>query len=615
MVFRGSDLLKRAARLERRGHGLRQPGHVSRKVLLVEGCPGKLGDLQKALAPLGFDAVSVGNERNALELIGKDRPAVVFSSIDLEEKGLEGYELCYWEGEKPPVPLVYIRASEEKGSLLGEKLGEALSFLARGQKDEPSAPETGPTDSIQEGSDTPARSEDFESATLQPESDELSGFRCRESDTSSEEHLVFSEYASADDIMQGFRDLGGENIGLGARFEDLLGRDAPRRPGVAPTVPEAAAGKTQQDKTTLEEFREEFRTLSATKGEVKTEAGPIDSVDRIFEQFLKVEEAVRSGEEDSRDGAESRAPGGEAPDEQFVAERGTEGSLYQRATDFVLRSIRSLNEGGSPDLKQGERLIQELDQSLAESQTLLMQATARDQDYSLSGHSVNVTILSLKIVQTLGWSSSGVRRVGLAALVHEIGVFKLPPGLAHSQAALDKTELNLLRRRPVFTAQILGEKLSGYGWLAEIVGQVYEREDGSGFPLGLKGKAISEEAKVIGLADFFEACIHRRPYRAPLTGYQTLFELTTEYSDAFADRIVKALIKSLSLYPYNEFVVLDSGEIGRVIGINPEKLSRPVIEILFDSEDTLTVQSRTVDLAAEPERYIAKSIPVQELPF
>jgi HD-GYP domain-containing protein (c-di-GMP phosphodiesterase class II) len=221
----------------------------------------------------------------------------------------------------------------------------------------------------------------------------------------------------------------------------------------------------------------------------------------------------------------------------------------------------------------------------------------------------------LKLADTLGWNTDRVQRVGLAALIHEIGVTRLPIGLTYNESTLGSDELSRLRRRPGFSAELLGGTPSEYEWLAAVVGQVYEREDGSGSPLGLKSNEISEEAKVIGLADFFESCIHKRPYRAPLTGYQTLFELTTSHAACFSDRMVKALIKSFSLYPYNECVVLDNGEIGRVIDINPEKLSRPIVDILFDDQDTLTVEPRTVDLAVESERYISKAISLQALPF
>jgi len=615
MGFRGRDLLRRVSRVDSRDRDAGHPGDASRNVVLVEGIPGRFRGLKKALGPLGFDAVSVGNEGNALDLIGRDQPSLVFSSIDLEAKGLEGYELCYWEGEKPPVPLVYVRASDNEDDLLEEKVEQALRFLRKERNQAPPSPESSRGESVAGNTVEPAEAEMCGSAQPQPE--ELAEAEQSEAGTSSERHLVFSELASAEDIIQGFRTVEEEDIGLGGKHGGLVGTVVSGRPAASYESfgikePES---ESRHDRTTLEEFREEFRALSKPRREAPEEESPYKSVDHIFEQFLKVEHEVRSQEESRIGKEEVETPALETVEERPEAKVLAGGSVYQRAADYVLNSIRMLNEGDAPDLKLGEALVGEIVSSLGQNRDLLMEATTRDQEFSVSGHSVNVTILSLKLAGTLGWDFAKVQRVGLAALIHEIGVTKLPAGLTQNQSTLGNDELNLLRRRPALTAQLLMESQSGYEWLAEITGQVYERENGSGFPLGLKGNEISEEAKLIGLADFFEVCIHKRPYRAPLSGYQTLFELTTDYADCFGDRIVKALIKSFSLYPYNECVVLDSGEIGRVIDINPEKLSRPVVEILFDDEDTLTVEPRTVDLAVEPERYIAKAISIQALPF
>jgi HD-GYP domain-containing protein (c-di-GMP phosphodiesterase class II) len=431
-----------------------------------------------------------------------------------------------------------------------------------------------------------------------------------DAESATERHLIFSDLASAEDIIRGFREVGGESLGLNekraALTRTVVSEDTDvsfKAFGIGPPEPEK-----QEIQVALEEFREEFRVMNEPRRERSEEEGPSQSVDRIFEQFLRVEEEVRDGEGSGTFPVDPV----EVQPETTAA---TEGSVYQRALDYVLRSIREFNEGDHPDLRMGESLVGEFASSLRQGNTLLLEATARDREFSVSGHSVNVTVLALKLAETLGWNADKVQRVGLAALIHEIGVTRLPTGLTYDESPLANDELSPLRRRPAFSAQLLSGAPPEYDWLATVVGQVYEREDGSGFPLGLKGNEISEEAKVIGLADFFESCIHMRPYRAPLTGYQTLFELTTNHAARFSDRIVKALIKSFSLYPYNECVVLDNGEIGRVIDINPEKLSRPIVDILFDDEDTLTVEPRTVDLAVESERYISKAISLQALPL
>jgi HD-GYP domain-containing protein (c-di-GMP phosphodiesterase class II) len=153
-----------------------------------------------------------------------------------------------------------------------------------------------------------------------------------------------------------------------------------------------------------------------------------------------------------------------------------------------------------------------------------------------------------------------------------------------------------------------------YVWLAEIVEQVTERENGTGNPKGLVSEEIDERAKIIGIADVFDACIHRRPYRDSVSGYQALFELTTDQQRAFSDQMVKALIRSFSLYPFNECVRLNTGEVGKVVDINPENLSRPVVAVLFDSEGAEVIDRKTIDLGCESSLYIAEALAGRNCP-
>jgi HD-GYP domain-containing protein (c-di-GMP phosphodiesterase class II) len=143
---------------------------------------------------------------------------------------------------------------------------------------------------------------------------------------------------------------------------------------------------------------------------------------------------------------------------------------------------------------------------------------------------------------------------------------------------------------------------------------VYEREDGSGSPLGLEGESIREEAKILGVVDVFEACIHDRPYRKASTGYQFLHELIRGETKSFSEQIVKALIASFSLYPYNEYVVLNTHELGQVVAVNAANLSHPVIKILYDRKGRLLDEPREIDLAQNSSLFITKAIPYHELP-
>ncbi|MDA2929306.1 cyclic nucleotide-binding domain-containing protein, partial [Acidobacteria bacterium AH-259-O06] len=284
--------------------------------------------------------------------------------------------------------------------------------------------------------------------------------------------------------------------------------------------------------------------------------------------------------------------------------------LYKTATAYVLESIRGAQEGKRLDIERGEQLLKRMIDSMVNSSALLLLATDREQEFALGTHSVNVSILSLRIAQTLKYNLQKQRRLGLAALLHEIGVGWLPSRLRNQRGQVSPE----VRQRPVYGAEILRKLCPQYDWLAQTVGQVYERENGSGFPRGLKGGEIREEAKILGIADVFEACIHDRPYRKAVTGYQLLEELTRGGTRSFSDHIVKALVRSFSLYPYNEYVILNTDEVGQVVEVNPENLLRPVVKILYDSQGESLDEPREIDLAQNPSHSITKAITYHTLP-
>jgi len=285
-------------------------------------------------------------------------------------------------------------------------------------------------------------------------------------------------------------------------------------------------------------------------------------------------------------------------------------NLYKTATRYVLDSISRVQEEKSVGVKRGEQLAKSMVGSIVDSSALLMLATDRVQEFRVSTHSVNVAILSLRLAQTLNYNREMQVRVGLAALLHEVGVAWLPERLLHKTGQVSSE----VRQRPVYGAKILGHLKPPYDWLAKTVGQVYERENGSGFPLGLEGKQICEEAQILGIVDVFEACIHDRPYRNALTGYQLLEELTHDDTKSFSDRIVKALLNSFSLYPYNEYVLLNTKELARVVEINPSNSFRPLVQILYDSNGVPLEEPRETDLAQSSLLFITKAISYHELP-
>ncbi|MCK5353458.1 hypothetical protein KAJ77_12785, partial [bacterium] len=99
--------------------------------------------------------------------------------------------------------------------------------------------------------------------------------------------------------------------------------------------------------------------------------------------------------------------------------------LYERATVLVLESIHRAEKDQPPDVEEGKRMVQQMDELISKDSGLLLAAMDRIQEFAVSTHCVNVAILGVRIARSLNYSDEGKMKVGLAALLHEIGVVKL----------------------------------------------------------------------------------------------------------------------------------------------------------------------------------------------
>ena len=411
-------------------------------------------------------------------------------------------------------------------------------------------------------------------------------------------------------------------------------------------------GNTKEDRQwkeqKIEQYLEEYRQKLGSRKTLDSKPSPVEGIEDILEEFRTRSSPQQATPEQAtpEQAPPDQAPPEQAPTEQPISStwlpdkiseeelndfdsgdllggnlegnRGISGEvpdnetaqIYESAKVLVLESIRRAEKDQPPDVEEGKRMVQQMDDLISKNSALLLAATDRIQEFAVSTHCVNVAILGVRIARSLNYREEEKMQVGLAALLHEIGVVKLSRRIVHERGKVEQE----VRNRPVYSAEILEKLGSEYDWLVQTVRQVYEREDGTGFPLGLKGKDIREEAKILGIVDVLEACIHERPYRRAMTGYQLFHELTSGANQRFAGRIVKALLKCFSLYPYNEYVLLNTGEIGKVVEVNETNLMRPRLRMLFDSKGQPFEDQPEVDLESNPSRYIDKAITYHQLP-
>jgi len=174
--------------------------------------------------------------------------------------------------------------------------------------------------------------------------------------------------------------------------------------------------------------------------------------------------------------------------------------------------------------------------------SLAMAIDARDHYTRL--HSVCVTKYAVMIGETMGLSKHDLELLSHGSLLHDIGKIGIPDNILLKQGKLTEEEVTQLRKHPQIGARILGDD----GPFKDIVPLVlyhHEYYDGSGYPYGLKGEEIPLGARIIAVADAFEAMTSNRPYRQRYSVVKAKEELLKGMGSQFDPTIVKAFIKVL----------------------------------------------------------------------
>jgi len=174
-----------------------------------------------------------------------------------------------------------------------------------------------------------------------------------------------------------------------------------------------------------------------------------------------------------------------------------------------------------------------------------LKALARTVDAKSSwtaGHSTRVTKMALKIGSVSGLSPKKLDDLHRAALLHDIGKVGISLTILDKPGALDDDEYNMIKKHPSMGARIL-EPIASYKDIIPMVLQHHERYDGKGYPDGLSGDEIDIGARILAVADVFDALISDRPYREGWAVERVVDLITEEAGRQFDPDVVEAFLE------------------------------------------------------------------------
>ena len=227
-------------------------------------------------------------------------------------------------------------------------------------------------------------------------------------------------------------------------------------------------------------------------------------------------------------------------------------------------------------------------------------------DEYLYQHSFQVTLYSIAIAKEMGYSYEDLRLIGIGAMLHDIGKLIVPSEILMKPGKLTNSEYEVMKGHARHGFDILRNLHSVSRLVAHCAFQHHERLDGSGYPRGIVDYEIHPFAKIIGVADVFDAVTSNRVYRAKMLPSEGLAIIEQGSGKIFDERVVEALKRSVVIYANGSILKLKDGRRGIVSKQNVKFPERPWIRIFEEVEGNILKATYEISLLQHPEIEIEK---------
>ncbi|HEX5131759.1 MAG TPA: HD-GYP domain-containing protein [Candidatus Krumholzibacteria bacterium] len=274
--------------------------------------------------------------------------------------------------------------------------------------------------------------------------------------------------------------------------------------------------------------------------------------------------------------------------------------VYFRTVALVGNVLRTAEEKQLLQVRKAKRLTQQMVDIIQTDESMLLGLTSiKNFDAYTFAHCVNVCILSMLIGDRMRLPKADVARLGVAALMHDIGKTYVPATILNSTGALNPREWELMKYHTFFGVK----ELSRVNALREAVDpmfvamQHHAQFNDNGYPQRPGGWNLRLFSRIVTVADYYDAMTAWRTYqKEPITPDRAMNFILQNAGNVFDPFIAKVFVQAMGLYPVGTIVELDRGEIGVVTRQNTDTrfMHRPVVEVVRNEGDR--VRREIIDL-------------------
>lgn len=253
---------------------------------------------------------------------------------------------------------------------------------------------------------------------------------------------------------------------------------------------------------------------------------------------------------------------------------------YLIATSKAKTLLSELYEHHSIDLEKFKTIKDEIQNEFHDNYKIIacvnLLKSASEYTYS---HCINVSLLCALIGKWMKYGENMQNTLMMAGLMHDIGKMKIGFDILNKPGKLTKEEFDIIKQHPIYSYDLVkdNKQISLEAKIGILMH--HERMDGSGYPYGVYAENINEIAKVIAIADVYDAMISERPYQKKHSPFEVMKLMQEGIFGKLDSKILLTFLSNIATYYIGTYVTLNTGEIGEVVAINPSCIYRPIIRV------------------------------------
>jgi HD-GYP domain-containing protein (c-di-GMP phosphodiesterase class II) len=283
---------------------------------------------------------------------------------------------------------------------------------------------------------------------------------------------------------------------------------------------------------------------------------------------------------------------------------------FQQANTVYAQSVAQVGEllrpvskpGGVLEAKEIKESVTRLADSVVRNpDALLLVTRLREKSAQAHARALQVSIYLMVFGRYLELAREDIELLGMLGLLQDVGKTRLPAALLEKSGPLTAGESELAKKHVDYSVEILSNTPGIPPRLPALVVLHHERQDGSGYPRGLKGDQIGLYGSMAAIADTFDALTAVRPYAEPLSPSNALSYLYKERGTGYHSDLVEQFIQCVGVFPVGSVVELNSGEVGIVIAQNLVRRLKPRVMVVLDAQGNPMRPHKILDLDKDPK--------------